>query len=679
MPTVDSLIEIYEDGVHRIKENDVALSYRFEKNLKAFEVFFPDIYSELVKYTPDKKSVFLTENGGLNIIDINSHEVLFDGCPLECSLEKVRKYLSNPSKSYLNFSNKKREFNTLHEDLLKKVGSISGLMENEVKQVELPEYIPSFLMLGIDFGYSLYYLSEIYEFGNLFVYEKDFDYFYYSLYAIEWNRVLEKLSETKCDLHFCLGMEEKEFVDFYYSFRYINGFFLSANTYIYASRESSYLKAFSYLKRDYNKQTFGWGFFDDAMQGIAHSFLSRKEKLIFGGWEGVNNIYSDFPVAIIANGPSLDKDIDFIIKNKDRLIVVSCGTTINTLYKYGVKPDFHVDVERRKQTAEKLSLLPDSYLNGIYALSVDIIHPDFYEYFENVGAALKPGEPASTLIIDSFPDKKLQRLDYSGPMVSNTALAYFNTMGFKEVLFFGVDCGFERPDQHHSRLSGYFKDGVDVGLVEYDDEELPEVKGNKTDKVYTNYLYDASRLALEDSISKALHSNFYNFSNGAYIEGATPKDTNDFKLDKEFTISKNDISEFVFDSFFYKLNFSDENFYLDFCSDFKEICDVLKSGWANEKSRRGIVEKAALFQRYLVDKYRSGAKVAYEVIIGTFTYFYNILVDFIYRYEWSDLLYERSLDMYNEFCAFIEKAEESIKNLNCFLDEGDGWLMDKYS
>ena len=75
------------------------------------------------------------------------------------------------------------------------------------------------------------------------------------------------------------------------------------------------------------------------------------------------------PVFIIANGPSLDDSIDVIAANKDRAILISCGSAISALHKVGIKPDIHVETERTKIVYDFLVNLNDpEYLQDIFFL-----------------------------------------------------------------------------------------------------------------------------------------------------------------------------------------------------------------------------------------------------------------------------------------------------------------------
>ncbi len=157
---------------------------------------------------------------------------------------------------------------------------------------------------------------------------------------------------------------------------------------------------------------------------------------------------------------------------QDRAILICCGTTINTLSRLGIKPDIHVDVERMVHTAQKFEFLDSTYLEDILALSVDVMHPDFFKYFKRSGMGLKPGEAITSLILAKAREagdvKNYVQMNHGGPIVANLAMSFVQLFGFRNVYFSGVDNGFKDKEIHHSKHSGYYsKDGKETGFKHF--------------------------------------------------------------------------------------------------------------------------------------------------------------------------------------------------------------------
>ncbi|WP_067099944.1 motility associated factor glycosyltransferase family protein [Marinomonas atlantica] len=680
----ESILQRYHNGVERLKLKDDVFSDRYVKNIQAFNKYYPDIYDQIISYVPKRNSIFLDEDGGLNIFDEEHETFLFDKPPLDSTIEKVRDYTQAPHRTSLNIKGGRGL--TRHEHYMRRLDAFLQKDAYE-KQEDLPEYVPSMLMFGLDFGYSLYFLNQSYKIGTLYIYEPDFDFFYYSLFTVEWLEIFEKIEKENGVLHMSVGIDENDFISQYFSYIYTNGLFLAPITYFYFSRPFKMMKKAAKIFSDnYAKQVFGWGFFDDAMMGITHSLEGPNVKNLFLGNSGkLPRNMVDIPIFILANGPSLDQNIEFIKQHKDSVILVSCGTTTNTLHRLGIKPDFHVDVERMRLTVDKLEPLPESYLRDVAALTVNLMHPDFYKLFNKVGVALKPGEASSTLI-----QKLANKLGVtppllmnSGPIVANTALAYFTSFKFRNIYLLGVDCGFKSGDKHHSIHSGYYKDGKSTTLLHYKGAKLSENEGNFGGTVYSDYIFNNSRLFLEESIKESYDRDklfsCFNMSDGANIKGALPLFEDDFipylgKVDKSFVV------EYLFESYFIEASFKDaEREFLLVKDELEGLAGFMMSGWSDVESRSDIMKKLEGYNRRIGDCYNGQFPEVFELVIGSYTYFASYLSMFVFQNKFSSDVLHDATEMYDIWCEFLQEILKSFTDLKRFFDEGDDFLMSRYN
>lgn len=679
--TYHDMLLRYEEGVSRLKDNDDFFSDRFSRNLLAFQKYFPDIYELINSYSPSKCSIFLEEDAGLNLFDAENSAFLYNSLPIESAINKLKEFKKKPNRTSLNISGGSNK--TRHEFYMNRLNAY--LIDSENQELDgLPDYIPSLLMFGLDFGYSLYFLNETENVGNIHIYEPDLDYFYYSLYAIEWNDVFDKVNESGSVLHLTLNVDESTFIDQYFSYMYSNGLYLAPVTYLYFSRSFETMKsAAKVFSEKYSKQVFGWGFFDDAMMGVIHALRGANNRHYFLG-AGAKKSYSDVPIFILANGPSLDDSIDLVRDNLNSAIIVSCGTTTNTLKRLGIRPDFHVDVERMRQTVDKLEVVDSEYLKSIIALTVNVMHPDFYKLFDRVGVSLKPGEVASTLIQKLAKESgvSLPLLLNSAPIVANTALAYITEMGFRNVYLFGVDCGFKSIEKHHSIHSGYYKGGQDTHLINYTKRKLSEFPGNYGGVVYADFIFSNSKLYLEESINRAKSKSrlfsCFNFSDGIKIEGAAPLRKEDFLGAGE--INKKEVVEAVFKENFNLIEFGDIRAAFTLVdSAFSDLIDILLSGFDDISSLKDVMKRLDYFNRAIGDCYNSKFPELFELIIGSYTYFASYLTLYLYKYEWNDIVLAEAKEMYGIWSEFLIEMKQSFHNLENFFDEGDGYLMTKYN
>ena len=49
--------------------------------------------------------------------------------------------------------------------------------------------------------------------------------------------------------------------------------------------------------------------------------------------------------------------MDFLRENQDKIIIISCGTTLKALLKNNITPDIHVEMERTKYLIEYIEVI----------------------------------------------------------------------------------------------------------------------------------------------------------------------------------------------------------------------------------------------------------------------------------------------------------------------------------
>ncbi len=159
--------------------------------------------------------------------------------------------------------------------------------------------------------------------------------------------MLTYLHQENLGLHILLGQDEETIVKDFASAIHSRGSFLIANAFIMWGYQNERIrKLIEKVQQEYYLLVMGWGFFDDNLIALSHTINNIERAVPFLKKGGkVPAGYSRTPVFIIANGPSLDDAIAVIEKNKDKALIISCGSAISALHKVGIKPDIHVETE----------------------------------------------------------------------------------------------------------------------------------------------------------------------------------------------------------------------------------------------------------------------------------------------------------------------------------------------
>lgn len=500
----------------------------YQNNLDAFKKYFPNIYKEYKEYKPKK---WLAVQNGLNQINLLNKSNLTtwygDSPKLECELN-YQNFNEHPNKDglVLGYTGTKLA-HYLHYQFVKETEDLLKEVEDEVGA--LPEKVASLIMFGMGVGYQLETLLEKHQVERLFLCEPNPDFFYASLHTIDWQKIFEHVDQSNGRIYLNIGDDGTHlFRDLLNQFYAIGPYILN-NTYFYQSYHNASLNSAIAQLREQLKVVISMGeYFDHAFYGIAQTkdgLASGYPVLTKSPASHLSFNDKEVPVFIVGNGPSLDLAIETIIEYQDRAIIVSCGTALHALYKHGIRPDFHAEIEQNRATFDwPVSIGDLDYLKTITLLSCNGIHPDTCKLYKDVLIAFKEGESSTVSTLQIIGNENAEVLQFAFPTVGNFATNLFAVLGFNNIYLMGLDFGFINVSHHHSKFSGYYNDkGEELYDYKKKNNTSLVVPGNFRAQVYTKHEFKVAKQILEQVTHRRNKlQTFYNCSDGAKIQGTTP-------------------------------------------------------------------------------------------------------------------------------------------------------------
>jgi hypothetical protein len=495
----------------------------FAKNMKYFYENIPQYY-ELIKNIKTRRFKIINDNG-FNIYDTENDTYFY---PVENSKHLMQNiselYANNPMQNdlwYKYFLTK--DLPNYDEKILPITSKICNKIINSVKNSEKyiddgyfydKDFLYTTTIFGIGSGLHIEYLTQKYNFQSLFIYEPEPEFFAISCYFVDWGRIYEKLGD-KFYL-FIRGELDTRILKKFYDSYIVSSNFLRLEFTTYESPKIKNAKKEFHLANISNKR--GWGSFEDESVGFKNHLKNiNKNTPILSGTKKI-----DAPICVIANGASLNNDIEWIKQNQQNMIIVSVGTSIRPLQKAGIESDFHIEIERMPQLVDILKPSLEKY-NG-YFVGASVIDSEHFKIAKKPLMFVRDASSA-TGISNYF-------LKYCSPMVGNTGFS-FSAHFSDEVYMIGFDVGFKKDKRIHAEGSLYDdKDDKDEGYP---------VKGNFSNDIYSNDLLNLSRQSLEMAIALLKPKKVYNLSDGAYINGTISKHSKDItlsKIDKKKYIKK---------------------------------------------------------------------------------------------------------------------------------------------
>ena len=676
---------VFSDGLNRNSycppwspQSDI-LDYRdvdrntgkLQDNLAAFKKYFPRIYEEFKDYKPVNWLPVQNSQGNYNLLNNSNLATWYgDDSESDCNLN-FECFSEQPNKDglVLGYTGQKLK-HYLHYQFVKEAEEILDELEEETGV--LPENIKSLIMFGLGAGYQLETLFARHKVEKLFICEPNRDFFYFSLFTISWADILQRIDESDSRLYINIGDDGSNLFRDLLSQFYAIGPYVLSQTYFYQSYYNSELvHAIAQLREQLQVVISMGEYFDHARYGIAHTKEGLERgipHLIKDASRHLSYDNKDIPVMFVGNGPSLDYSIDAIKEHKDNAIIVSCGTSLQVLFKHGIVPDFHAEIEQNRSTFDWARRIDaPAFLKQITLISCNGIHPDTCELYKDVLVAFKEGESSTVSALNVVGEQNYEALKFAFPTVTNFAMNLFIKLGFNQMYLFGVDLGFADNNKHHSVQSGYY-DANGKQLYDYGEKNNTsiEVPGNFRKSVFTKHEFKIAKMVLEQSIAQA-KVECYNTSDGARIIGTVPLNVDDLLLTTTRERKQASLSALRNDCF---VRLDSQTFHRKFERTFETSTLTNELNMFEKRLSQQVSsfdQAEALIEsqkRMLFASYQHGKSLLFYYLYGTVNYANVLLNKALYAFEqesFDQKLFESARTLWLKHFRLIKQAIDEQK------------------
>ncbi|GAB2690138.1 6-hydroxymethylpterin diphosphokinase MptE-like protein [Aliiglaciecola aliphaticivorans] len=655
----------------------------FSKNLNAFKKFYPAIYEQFKSYTPVNWLPIDNQDNEVNLLNKENLTTWYGESPIQDCELNFKNFYSQPNKDglVLGYTGTKLAHYE-HYKFVKKTEELLKEAEDEIG--ELPETVASIIMFGLGVGYQVERLLADHKVEKLFICEPNSDFFYASLFAIDWTAIFEKIEKTDARIYLNIGDDGTNlFRDLLTQFHSIGPYILN-NTYFYQSYYNSALNSAIGQLREQLQVVISMGeYFDHAYYGIAHTKEGMRRKIpVLTKNPSAKLSYDDkeVPIFIVGNGPSLDSSIAAIKEWREQVIVVSCGTALQALHRNGITPDFHAEIEQNRSTFDWASLVDDlAYLRSITLISCNGIHPDTCELYKEVLVAFKEGESSTVSALNVLGQEHFEVLRNAFPTVSNFVCDLFSTLRFTSIYLVGVDLGFIDVKHHHSKSSAYYlEDGEEIYQYTNSANTSLIVPGNFRATVNTKHEFKVSRQVIEQVTNqKNKDQTFYNCSDGAKINNTQPLRTDEILVlssseqkqqavnqMKTAAFSNNKTSNFIerFENKFSQKRLMKELGYFEL---------LLKNEVNTQKDIEHIINKQ---KEMLFASYKQGKSLLFYYLYGTVNYANAVLTKLSSNVDNDANGLERNRQLLNDWKKTISQLKTFILvSENCHYFDTSGF------
>lgn len=486
---------------NNIEEIQNTMFIIYSKNLDFFKNTYPEIYMKILDLERKNTYKYNLEfiNNHFELVN-NKNEYIYN-CDPYYDAEYRLKNLNDLSSFSLIKTNKEYKQVKTYDyriDPYKIVNNYIRIIRN--KNIYINQ---KFIFLGSILGLHITSIVKESDFKIFLVIEDDLEIFRLSMFLNDYEDI-----STKKKIHFIINEKNKndrikDFLqisfehnnkikfelasekDFYLIEEVVN-IFLQENEINYPFSEYliSYIRGLSYIRNTYNLLKLN----------IKHSILKGYRILFLGG------------------GLSLEKEIDFIIKNKNNFLIVCVAAVLKILEKYDIVPNIIITSDSSNVIKEQF-LVNHKYYNNSIILASNKTDEDVIKIFSKENIFLFNDS------LELFNDTGIN----IGVNVGNIGYSILLKLGADLIYLLGFDaCIDKKLKKSHStkdELTDYKEFDLSKEENISSETHLIKVRGNFRKFVYTTNHFKAM---IDCFVNIKNNVNAYNLSDGAFLDGIQP-------------------------------------------------------------------------------------------------------------------------------------------------------------
>lgn len=510
-----------------------SLETLFSKNLNFFETQNPQIYNVIKHIELKHSTVTVNEKGDIELTYKGKNIYGGDAISyVQKEVESFKQLFKDDYRPNLFGVIKPGDYGAprfFHRHLDKTVSLMfKSAKDKNTTKIYHDKKFDCLVVMGIGLGLHLTELLDKLEIQNLIILETDYELLKLSCYFTDWESVYN-VQNTKHKKSITLILTNDlsvhpENTGLWNELIKRAPHFPFNSIFYNHGRHDNYGKIIRKINSDVKMFMSLWGFYDDESNQLNHALhnLNNNIKLI----PDVHEFSWNKPVIICGSGPSLDERINQLKSIRENCILISAGTSLSTLLKNNMKPDFHVEIESDYAVYTAIRNISEEHsLKDITLICALQCSPYITTLFSNSIAYVK-----DSMAIGSTIEKDHNILHHATPTCVNAALALAFKYKSNSILLFGTDFGFYDESSHHSKHSIYNnneKNDEDTVKIKRANEKF--IKNNFEQEGYegtclTTNIYFTTKRRVEVAINgNRLNYKFnvFNCSDGLIIDGTT--------------------------------------------------------------------------------------------------------------------------------------------------------------
>lgn len=250
---------------------------------------------------------------------------------------------------------------------------------------------------------------------------------------------------------------------------------------------------------------------NDSFIGTQHMLLNLETIAREPAIKDLFGCFPGRPAVIVATGPSLDASYRHLVGIEDRVVLFSVDASLKFLLAQGIRPHFVTSLERGPNVIRCFEGLEPEQCGSTVQVATPVVRPEVYEAY--------PGPKA--ILYRTIHHFKWLRNDKgtldTGPSSANMAFRIAEALGCDPIILVGQDLAYGEDGSTHARAAPWGRSWS--GLTPRATDTF-YVKGNRAEKVLTNWQWNLFRQEFERAIAKYGGTVINTTQGGAFIAGA---------------------------------------------------------------------------------------------------------------------------------------------------------------
>ncbi|MFC1673562.1 6-hydroxymethylpterin diphosphokinase MptE-like protein [Pseudomonadota bacterium] len=358
-----------------------------ERNLQWFESQFPGLWHQLQSYKP--MSELVDEGDGWYNLSF-SGGMLYEPSAKECIEGQLSDFRERPRRLLMQ-PMQPHAFDRYASNFLH-----SFIERVSAEGCEFSTFVPSpksyyLIVMGVGLGAHLEELVERTDCQALILFEPNIEFLVQSLDVFDWQKLHDTMEARGGYLNVLVSDQQDEiFLRLKSDIRLTNPCSFDGTALFTNYNNIVFQVITERIYKDVSLILSGLGFYFDetVMLANTHANLCDGDAQMVRFNRGKIRSH---PAFIVASGPSLDKDIEWIKANQDKAVIFACGSAILPLLRNGIQPDFTVEIEN---IPELYPMIIDTVkyvdISKVHLLATTTIDPRVPEFFDQTSYYFRP-------------------------------------------------------------------------------------------------------------------------------------------------------------------------------------------------------------------------------------------------------------------------------------------------